>query len=947
MTVNKGLKLVHLNIRSILKHRNEIEVTFKDYDIICLTESWLHCDVETSLITLPGFIFFRQDRRSDLPNVKKRGGGILIYINSKWAPYITECPLYNTITADIEVLWLIFDPPKQRKLLVGTVYRPPDGKPLVAIENLDNTLSSFGDIELTSEIVILGDFNIDYKKTVTPEHKRLKEFERNHQLKQYIKNPTRITNRVKSTIDLIFSNMNFIADVGVLENQISDHQPIFIRRKKARELKASSSILGRTMKDYNSVLFQGVIRDDVKWQTFWDPGNSVNMMWDIMYEIIYHSADLCCPMKKIRLRESTPAWFTNEVIELINTKKAIMCRILESNNEADHQLLKEHKRLVRNSLRAARQDTIVASLEENRTNPKRFWRCLNKNFSLGKGSSSKGCLRVKNGRGSIIEGMDLANFLGEYYASNGEKLAQAFNQHVEPFNIDSVEQHAKFTFRFVPLIVVEKYIKEIEVCKASGITNLNSMLLKDAFRVLSVELTHIINESIRTATFPDAWAVGSVTPIPKEGDSLDPGNWRPITVLPLPSKLLERAVHYQIISHLDTNGYLSTHQHGFRAGKSTSTAILDLTRLLTDSYNKGRHTSCVFVDYKKAFETLDHDILLGKLVQLDFGRSAVKWMQSYLGNRRHIVKCAGVSSNEVSVKYGVPQGSVLGPLCFILYVNDLISKVIIRTQAKIIMYADDTVLLVDSTSPADAVGNMQRAMDEVADWCKGNKMTVNAKKTKHMLVLRNNDVRDEADMLSVNFNGESLANVKSYKYLGIDLDGNLSYDLAVHNTYIKANKKLFTLRKIRPYITQRVAALIYKQFVLPILDYADFIFDSAVKGEVDLLDRIQNRAIKVIGRGQVNNVAIENVYNIEPLRARRRKHHLALMYRLSKTGLYTDTTRPEIVLRSRHKIKFSVAKTKLTKVMKSPYYRGASLWDMLPKEVQRATTKVRFKRGIM
>ena len=144
-----------------------------------------------------------------------------------------------------------------------------------------------------------------------------------------------------------------------------------------------------------------------------------------------------------------------------------------------------------------------------------------------------------------------------------------------------------------------------------------------------------------------------------------------------------------------------------------------------------------------------------------------------------------------------------------------------------------------------------------------------------------------------------------------------------------------------------MAALIYKQFILPILDYADFICDSAVKSEVDLLDRIQNRAIKVIGRGQLNNVAIENLYNIEPLRAWRRKHHLALMYRLSKTGLYADTTRPEIELRRRHKIKFSVAKTKLTEVMKSPYYRGVSLWDMLPKEVQRATTKVRFKRGIV
>ena len=148
--------------------------------------------------------------------------------------------------------------------------------------------------------------------------------------------------------------------------------------------------------------------------------------------------------------------------------------------------------------------------------------------------------------------------------------------------------------------MVERYIKDIVICKSSGITNLSSMLVKDAFKVLSVELTHIINESIWTSTFPKAWAVGSITPIPKEGDCLDPGNWRPISILPLPSKLLERAIHYQIVSHLDNNGYLSINQHGFRAGKSTSTAILDLTRLLTENYNKGKHTSCVFVDYKKS-----------------------------------------------------------------------------------------------------------------------------------------------------------------------------------------------------------------------------------------------------------------------------------------------------------------------------------------------------------
>ena len=301
-------------------------------------------------------------------------------------------------------------------------------------------------------------------------------------------------------------------------------------------------------------------------------------------------------------------------------------------------------------------------------------------------------------------------------------------------------------------------------------------------------------------------------------DSLDPGNWRPISILPLPSKLLERAIHYQIISHLDTNGYLSFNQHGFRTGKSTSTAILDLTRLLTDNYNRGKHTSCVFVDYKKAFETLDHDILLNKLVKYDFNRDSVKWMQSYFGNRRHVVRCAGTCSVEASVNYGVPQGSVLGPLCFILYVNDLIQSVTTNTQAKIIMYADDTVLLVENSIPALATECMQKVLDEVSNWCQRNKMTVNAKKTKHMLVLRQKDFPEATELLGVKFNGEPLANVKAYKYLGVDLDRNLTYEAAVHNTYIKPNKKLFTLRKIRPYITQRVSVLIYKQFILPILD---------------------------------------------------------------------------------------------------------------------------------
>ena len=349
---------------------------------------------------------------------------------------------------------------------------------------------------------------------------------------------------------------------------------------------------------------------------------------------------------------------------------------------------------------------------------------------------------------------------------------------------------------------------------------------------------------------------------------------------------------------------------------------------------------------RRRVSILSYCSILKKLTEYDFDREALSWMKSYFGNRRHIVECAGISSKEVVVRYGVPQGSVLGPLCFILYVNDLISYITENTCANIIMYADDTVLLVDDLDPLVATKGMQVVLDKVLAWCETNKMTVNAKKTKHMLVLRTKNGIEESSALNVTFNKTVLSNVTSYKYLGVDVDGDLSYEAAVHNTYIKANKKLFTLRKIRPYISQRISVLIYKQFVLPILDYADFLFDSTVKRELDLLDKLQERALTLIGQGKISNRVIENIYSLEPLGARRRKHHLALMYRLSRIETYIDADRPEIVLRSRSKIKFIAPKTKLTKVMKSPYYRGVSLWDMLPQEIQRATTKVRFKKQV-
>ena len=495
--------------------------------------------------------------------------------------------------------------------------------------------------------------------------------------------------------------------------------------------------------------------------------------------------------------------------------------------------------------------------------------------------------------------------------------------------------------------MVEDYVKSIDTCKSSGVNGLSSVLLKDALKVLTVELAHILNESIKTCIFPDAWALGTVTPIPKEGDYLDPGNWRPITILPIPSKLLERAVHYQIVNHLDEHNLLRQNQHGFRKGKSTSSAIMEMSQVLFENYNLGLHTSCLFIDYRKAFETLDHSLLLNKLRNFGFSKSSLDWVKSYLGNRRHVVKCGDIMSREVRVEYGVPQGSILGPLYFILYVNDLLDKMSDVDAVTTIMYADDTVLLTSSNSHETTIRQMQNALNILSDWCITNKLTINPKKTKHMLVARTPDVAAQGAELSVNMNGKTLSNVVVYKYLGVNIDNKLSFEEAANDSYLKANRKLFSLKKIRPYVTPQVANLIYKQCILPLLDYADFIIESANLRSIDHLDKVQRRAVRIIDRGlhkRCSTAELEDIYMLKPLKDRRRLHHLSLMYRLAHAGYNLDHDRPNIVLRNRNKIKFYVPTTKLTKVMNSPYYRGVRLWDMLSEDVQRATTKFKFKR---
>ena len=293
----------------------------------------------------------------------------------------------------------------------------------------------------------------------------------------------------------------------------------------------------------------------------------------------------------------------------------------------------------------------------------------------------------------------------------------------------------------------------------------------------------------------------------------------------------------------------------------------------------------------------------------------------------------------------VPQGSILGPLFFIIYVNDLLDR-FVGLDVGITLYADDTVLYSSDKCSKSASLKLEDGLKELSYWCNENRLTINVKKTKHMILCPFNAVKRNDCVL---LNDMKLDLVHSYNYLGVIIDDSLTFANFLKEKGNKMNVRIYQLGRMRKYITSNIASLIYKQTILPISEYADLMIDSGPSGGVDRLQKLQDRSIKIIDNRRHPTLDVDvlaNLYRITPLKLRRAEHLGLIMHRLSRDDRYIERSRPNINLRSNNKIKFVHYKRQYEKYLKSPLSRGIAQWDRIPESVQKATTKVKFKGGI-
>ena len=414
---------------------------------------------------------------------------------------------------------------------------------------------------------------------------------------------------------------------------------------------------------------------------------------------------------------------------------------------------------------------------------------------------------------------------------------------------------SRFSFDLVNTSDIYKTIHKLKTKASCGYDGLSTKLLKQISCSISPTLAIIINQSIFTGIFPEKLKIAKVLPLFKKGDCHQFDNYRPISLLPSISKVIERIVYDQLYEYFSKNKLVYDSQYGFRQLHSTELASLEITDRLVQNMDEGKISLTVYLDLSKAFDTLNHDILLDKLNYYGVKNTANDWFRSYLSNRKQFVNFDSHNSDMMPLSTGVPQGSILGPLLFLIAMNDIHEA---SDKFHSVLYADDTSLIepictFDASSQTNQLNNetlsagINSELQAIYDWLCVNKLSLNIPKTKFMM-FHHKQRRIENMIPKLSINGNTIEMVSNFNFLGLILDENLSFDHHIKAISNKLSRSLGTLNKLKRFLPQNIMLLLYNSLILPHLQYAILCWGA----KTSKLFKLQKRAMRIISCSKYN-----------------------------------------------------------------------------------------------
>lgn len=498
----------------------------------------------------------------------------------------------------------------------------------------------------------------------------------------------------------------------------------------------------------------------------------------------------------------------------------------------------------------------------NNTSHAKLWKNINHIF--GKSVKSESIALIKDGV-TITNGQEICEIFNNYFSSIGQKLANTI--HIDPMvNPLSSVQRIPDSIFLAPASgnEVTLLINNLKRNKSCGFDNISADVIKNNSVVFSRILSEAFNKMLETGYYPDCLKVARVVPIFKSGDACDPNNYRPISTLSIFNKILEKLLLNRIIPFLDKHKILYSLQYGFRQGSSTSTAIAELLDDVINGIDSKQAVGALFLDLRKAFDTLNHSILLEKIERYGIRGIANSIIRSYLSERKQFVSVGMSKSQMKSTRIGVPQGSNIGPLLFLLYVNDLC-----RLQLKGVprLFADDTALFYPQSNIESIVRNMNSDLEILSRYFAANLLSLNVSKTKYMVFHSPKKPIPPHD--NVMLNSCIIEEVKSFKYLGLILDSTLSWSDHINYIERKVSSLCGIIRKVSYFVSRNILLKFYFAHVHSCLNYLIIAWGRACKSSLKKLQTLQNRCLKIIFKKPVLFPTLQlysdNAHNILPI----------------------------------------------------------------------------------
>ena len=829
----RGLHFIHLNINSLLDKIDELRFIAEKSKptIIGITESKIDDTVTETEFAIKGYTPIRNDRT-------RNGGGVVLYIKEDIGFNRRE-----NFSKEIENIFVDILLPKTKPILVGILYNPFKSD---FLDKLSSAISNTDNFD-NQEVYLLGDFNINLwhkGKYVFQDDKilssreilkiaeakdgynmiRYQEFCSLHNLKQLIKSPTRITDNKSSLLDHVLTNsLEKVPQSGVIDVGLSDHQLIYCTRKAIHsKTNSHTQIKIRSLKNYTIDAFHHYLVNLAfpNYELFTDVNAAyldfTNKLMSVINEI--------APIKEIRVKSRTEEWFDGEVVESIKIRDKLFKKFKKSKSQNDKELFKVARNSTQSLINKKKKSFYEEKLNENIGKPKELWKSLNSlGFTTKNKSKSKICL---NHKGNLnFDPKANANIFKNFFSNLAEDLLKKLPNPSNKFNLNTVKSYYvkqgvkmnSFSFNHVDEEIILKLLEEINPSKAAGIDGLAGKFLKDGAPYLSSPITQLCNLTITLSAFPEKCKIAKLKPMFKKGSTTEPKNYRPISLLPLISKLIERVIHDQIQKYLSNQEILYKYQSGFRSGHSTDTCLSYLNDKILKSFDEGKITGMILIDLQKAFDTINHKILLDKLVYLGFSKTAILWLKSYISNRSFIVNVENDYSDPGDLNCGVPQGSILGPLLFLLYVNDMPQAI----ECDLLLYADDSVLIFTHKNINTINEQLNKDFNSLCEWFVDNKLSIHfgEDKTKSILFTSKNKIK-KVGTLSIHHADIQIKQHSKVTYLGCILDEDLSGESMATKVIGKINGRLKFLYRKNKFLTSSLRRLLCNALIQPHFDYA-------------------------------------------------------------------------------------------------------------------------------